>query len=46
MYPEYKIAREEGFEEIAKVLEAIAFRKNHERRFKDRLAQYSSRNRL
>lgn len=40
MYPEYaKIAREEGFEEIAKVLEAIAVsEKNHERRFKDRLA--------
>ncbi|HBR30266.1 MAG TPA: rubrerythrin family protein [Firmicutes bacterium] len=40
MYPEYaQIAREEGFEEIAKVMEAIAVsEKNHERRFKDRLA--------
>lgn len=40
MYPEYaQIAREEGFEEIAKVLEAIAVsEKNHERRFKERLA--------
>lgn len=41
MYPEYaKIAREEGFEEIAKVLESIAIsEKNHERRFKERLAE-------
>jgi rubrerythrin len=40
MYPEYaQIAREEGFEEIARVMEAIAVsEKNHERRFKDRLA--------
>ncbi|HEY8393051.1 MAG TPA: rubrerythrin family protein [Capillibacterium sp.] len=40
MYPEYaKIAREEGFEEIAKAMEAIAVsEKNHERRFKERLA--------
>jgi len=39
MYPEYaKIAREEGFEEIAKVFEAIAIsEKNHEARFKARL---------
>jgi rubrerythrin len=40
MYPGYaKIAREEGFEEIASIMEAIAVsEKNHERRFKDRLA--------
>ncbi|NLY91730.1 MAG: rubrerythrin family protein [Firmicutes bacterium] len=40
MYPEYaKIAREEGFEDVAKAMEAIAVsEKNHERRFKERLA--------
>ncbi|NLM37107.1 MAG: rubrerythrin family protein [Firmicutes bacterium] len=40
MYPEYaKIAREEGFADIAKVFEAIAVsEKNHEQRFNDRLA--------
>ncbi|NLC52391.1 MAG: rubrerythrin family protein [Firmicutes bacterium] len=40
MYPEYaKTAREEGFEDIAEVLESIAIsEKNHERRFKERLA--------
>ena len=40
MYPEYaQIAREEGFEDLAKVLESIAgSEKNHERRFKERLA--------
>lgn len=40
MYPEYaKVAREEGFEEIARVFEAIAVsEKNHEKRFQARLA--------
>ncbi|HOL16339.1 MAG TPA: rubrerythrin family protein [Bacillota bacterium] len=40
MYPEFaKIAREEGFEEIAKIFEAIAVsEKQHERRFRALLA--------
>ena len=40
MYPEYaKVAREEGFEKIAKIFEAIAVsEENHERRFKAYLA--------
>jgi rubrerythrin len=41
MYPEYaKVAREEGFENIAKIFEAIAVsEENHERRFKERLEE-------